>query len=238
MSMGTVGVAPGTTTFTLQNGDVIALVDWVDDRLYSTIQIGNAQGTPLEAFGAALSQQIPGGTRPMTAVDTNVPRAGSNGLPQAYEMLIFSIQSEIQRVCRPPTGVAVAQPVLADGAGALSNPARLATLFEVNRLFSVTMKYREKVYAEGLMVDFPQGHGFSGFSTGSDYDLVQNGIVSPRDRNAMVLPVRLGEGLAYKVIHAPAGAPVIAQPASDGGVALAFVDIRDTFSGLVKRPVV
>jgi len=236
MSMGTVGVAPGTTTFTLANGDVIALVDWVDDRLFATIQMANAQATPLEAFSAALSNQIPGGQRPMTAVDTNVPRAGSNGLPQAYEMLIFSIQCEIQRACRPPTGTV--QPVLADGAGALSDPARLATLFQVNRLLAVTMKYREKVYAEGIMVDFPQGHGFQVFATASDYDLAQNGITSPRDRNAMVLPVRLQEGLAYKVIYSPGAALGIAQPASDGGAVLGFVDIRTVFSGLIKRPVV
>jgi len=236
MSMGTVGVAPGTTTFTLANGDVIALVDWIDDRYFSTIQLVNAQATPLEAFNVPLSQQIAGGTRPMTAVDTNIPRAGSNGLPQAYEMLIFSIQTELVRAVRPPTGLT--QPVLGDGAGALSDLVRPETLFQINRLVAITMKYREKVYAEGVMTDFPQGHGYSLFSTASDFSVGQNGIVSPRDRNAMVLPVRLQENLSFKVSWSPAAALGVAQPASDGGAVLGFVDGKTTFSGLIKRPVV
>ena len=48
MSMGTVGVAPGTTTFTLQDGSVISLADWVDDRIFSTIQLSNGQSGALE----------------------------------------------------------------------------------------------------------------------------------------------------------------------------------------------
>lgn len=95
MSMGTVGVAPGTTTFTLQDGSVISLADWVDDRIFSTIQLSNGQSGALECFGAGLSQQIPGGTRTLTSADTNLQRAGSNGsgaekLLGAGDMLFLS----------------------------------------------------------------------------------------------------------------------------------------------------
>lgn len=234
--MGTVGVAPGTTTFTLASGEVIALVDWIDDRYYAVVQLSNAQATPVEAFSAALSQQIPGGTRSVTAVDTNIPRAGSNGLPQAYEMLVFSIGMKAVRACRPVTGGT--QPQLADGGGALSDPVRLATLFQIDRLCALEFKYREKTYAQGVMQDFPQGHGFYVFSTASDMEIAQNGIPSPRDRNAMVLPIRLQENLGYKMVISPAAALGIAQPASDGGANLGFVDIKTYLYGLIKRPVV
>src|SRR5215216_189183 len=151
MSAGTVGVAPGTTTFTLQDGSVISLVDWVDDRFHGVVQLGNGVSTPVEAFSAAVSQQIPGGTRTMTRVDTNIPRPGSNGLPQSYEMLIFSIGIRAVRACRPPTGQN--QPVLADGQGAASEPVRLNTLFQIDRLTALEFKYREKTYAEGSIQD-------------------------------------------------------------------------------------
>lgn len=236
MSMGTVGVAPGTTTFTLADGTVISLVDWIDDRYYGAVQLGNGQSTQVEAFSANQSQQIPGGTRSLTLADTNIPRAGSNGLPQSYEMLVFSIGLKAVRACRPQTGQS--QPSLADGSGALSAPTRLNTLFQIDRVTACEFKYREKTYAQGVIQDFPTGHGFYVFSTASDYDIAQNGIPSPRDRNAMVLPIRLEENLGYKMVIAPATPLSIAQPAADGGTALSFVDLKVYLYGLIKRPVV
>jgi hypothetical protein len=224
--MGTVGVAPGTTTFTLASGEVIALVDWIDDRLYGTIELANGDATPVEAFSAALSQQIPGGTRSMTKVDTNVPRAGSNGLPQSYEMLVFSIGVKAVRAMRAAT------------LASFSDPVRLATLFGLDRLLHVEMKYRDKSYSEGVIQDYPQGHGYYVTTTASDQEIAQNGVPSPRDRNAMVLPIRLQENLGYKVVLSPADTLTIAQPASDGGTVLGFADIKTYFYGLYKRPVV
>ena len=51
---GTVGVAPGTTTITLPNGQTVSIEDWIDDKLYSTVQLTNGQTTPVEAFVAGL----------------------------------------------------------------------------------------------------------------------------------------------------------------------------------------
>lgn len=236
MSMGTVGVAPGTTTFTLQDGTVISLADWIDDRLYGTIQLNNAQATPTECFSAALSQQIPNGTRMLTRSDTNLIRAGSNGLPQAYEMLIFSIGVDFVRAMRPPTGQS--QPVLADGAGALSEGLRYDTFFQINRVMAVDFRYREKVYAEGVPVNFPEGRGIWINTTSSDFNVAQNGRPDPRSRNSMVLPIRIQEGLAYKLVFSPSAPLAIAQDASDGGADLGFVDAKGELNGLYKRPVV
>ena len=41
--MGMVGVAPGTTTITLADGSTIALSDWIDDKLYGTVELVNGQ---------------------------------------------------------------------------------------------------------------------------------------------------------------------------------------------------
>jgi len=236
MSMGTVGVAPGTTTFTLQDGTVISLADWIDDRVFSTIQLSNGQSGSLECFGAGLSQQIPGGTRTLTSADTNLQRPGSNGLPQAYELLVFSIGIDFVRACRPQTGQA--QPVFGDGSGALSEPLRNATFFGINRLTNIQFKYREKTYAEGVPVNFPNGRGAWINVTTSDFEVVNNGRPDPRSRNSMVLPIRLQENLSFKLVFAPQSPLIIAQDASDGGTDLTFVDAKGELNGLYKRPVV
>lgn len=233
---GTVGVAPGTTTFTLPNGQTISIEDWIDDKLYSTVQFANGQTTPVEAFVSGRSQQIPGGTRTSTRVDTNVPRSGDTGLPMSWEMYIYGIGVGATRACRPPTGAT--QPTLADGAGALSDPPTLRTLFNVNRVTYLEFSYNDKKYTFGVMQDFPQGNGFNVFSTNANFELAQNGQPSPRDRNALVLPIWLRENLAYKMSFSPEAALVISQAASDGSTALTFVDVKTYLYGLIRRNVV
>lgn len=236
MSMGTVGVSPGTTTFTLQDGTVISLADWVDDRLFGVVQLSNGQSTPLECFGAGLSQQIPGGTRTLTLADTNLQRPGSSGLQRAYEMLVFSIGIDFVRACRPQTSGT--QPVLSDGSGALSEPVRMDTIFQINRVTNIQFKYREKTYSEGIPINYPNGRGFWINSTTSDFEVVQNGRPTPDSRNAMVLPIRLCEDMSFKLVFAPQGPLAINQLASDGGTNLTFVDARGELNGPYKRPVV
>lgn len=233
---GSVGVAPGTTTLALPDGSHVALADWIDDKLYGTVQLVNAQGTPVEAFSGGRSQPIPGGTRVQTRVDTNIPRNGDSGLPKDWEMLIYGIGLKMTRVCRPASGGT--QPVLADGSGALSNPAILNTLFQVDRVTYLEFNYNGKAYTTGVMQDYPTGHGFSVFSTNTSFELAQNGVPSPRDRLAMVLPIWMRENLGYKMIFQPEAALVLSQAASDGGTALTFADVKVYLYGLIKRTVV
>lgn len=234
---GTVGVAPGTTTITLPNGQTVSIEDWIDDKLYSTVQLTNAQTTPVEAFVAGRSQQISGGTRTNTRVDTNVPRSGDTGLPMSWEMYIYGIGLKSVRVMRAPTA-SPTQPTLADTGGALSNPSQLQTLFNVDRVTYLEFAYNDKKYTYGVMQDYPQGHGYNVFSTNPAFELAQNGIPSPRDRNALVLPIWLRENLAYKLSFSPEAALVINQPASDGSTALTFMDVKTYLYGLIRRNVV
>jgi hypothetical protein len=236
MANGTVGVAPGTTTLTLDNGQTIAVSDWIDDKLYSTVQLVNGQTSPVEAFTAGRSQPIPGGQRASTRVDTNVPRNGDSGLPQSWEMYVYGIGILLVRVERPPTGMT--QPVLADGNGALSNVPTLTTLFNIDRVTYLEFVYNQKVYTYGVMQDYPQGHGYYVFSTNSAFELAQNGVPSPRDRNAWVLPIDLRENLGFKMTFSPEAPIVINQPANDGGAALTFADAKTYLYGLIKRSVV
>jgi hypothetical protein len=234
--MGSVGVAPGTTTLRLPDGSAIQVTDWVDDRYYSTIQLTNGQTTPVEAFSAGRSQTIPGGTRTMTRVDTNVPRSGDGGLPKDHEMLVYSVGVFMVRVMRAQTTNGAV--VLGDVNGALSNPPTLQSLFNMDRVTFLNLEYNGKSYSTGVTQNYPQGHGYWVFSTNTDFELAENGVPSPRDRNSLVLPIHLREQLSYKMIFSPEAPVIITQAASDAGTALTFADVKTEFVGLIKRPVV
>jgi hypothetical protein len=231
-----VGVAPGTTTLTLPDGTTIALADWIDDKMYGTVQLSTGMSTPVEAFSAGRSMPIPGGTRVQTRVDTNIPRAGDSGLPKDWEMLVYGWGVEATRVCRPQSGQS--QPTIGDGSGALSDPVGLAVLFQINRLCFLSYEYNTKAYSQGALADYPQGNGFSVFSTKANVEIAQNGRPSPRDRLALVLPVHERENLGYKMVIQPEAQLVIAQAASDAGTAHSFLDMKIKKFGLIKRTVV
>jgi hypothetical protein len=218
----------------LENGDVIAVADWIDDHLFSTVQLVNGQTGSVEGFSASRSQQIPGGTRVSTRVDTNLPRAGANGLQLAWEMYIYSLNVFIVRAMRGTTAApTVCQ--LVDAGGSLSDPPTLRTLFQVDRVTALAFSYNGKEYTQGVIQNYPQGHGYSAFSTQGQFEFAQNGVPSPRDRNALVLPIHMTEMVAYTLTYQPEAALVINQLASDGTTALTFVDVKSEIRGLIRR---
>lgn len=228
--MGYVGVAPGTTTITLQDGTTIALSDWIDDKFYGTVQLNNGQNNQVIAFSNGRSQPIPGGTRIQTRVDTNVPRNGETGLPKDFEMLVFAWGWKLTRACR----AAGAQPTLGD----FSDPVDQRTWFNIDRVTFFQYVYNDKKYTEGTFQEYPTGHGMSIVTTNPAREQVNNGIPSPRDRLALVLPVHERENLSYQGVLQPENALAIAQAASDGGANLGFVDAKLYKYGLIKRTVI
>lgn len=249
--MGLVGVAPGTTTLTLPDGSTIALADWIDDQFYGTIQFHNGDSSAIEAFSSGRSQQIPGGRRTQTPVDTNIPRAGGNGLPKDWEMLVYGWGIKFVRAMRPPTvfdGTTVvsqsADPVLQDGLpavpGSLSDPPTYRTAFNLDRVIYFDYQYNNKSYSQGVIQDYPQGHGITVFSTQSAFEAINNGVPSPRDRRALVLPVHERENLGYVGIFSPQTPLQISQASSDDepNAPLEFVDLKLYKYGLIKRTVI
>lgn len=232
---GTVGVAPGTTTFTLPDGRTVQIEDWIDDKIYSTVQVNNGRTESVEAFVNGRSQPINGGTRTSTRADNNMARAGDTGLPMSWEMFVYGIGIKLTRVMRPATGSTT--PQFADSNGALSDPPTLRTLFNIDRVTFVQFIFNEKAYTSGVIQDYPQGHGFNVFSTNANFELAQNGVPSPRDRNALVLPIWLRENISFRLTFQPEAPLVINQPASDGGTNLTFADIKSYLYGLLKRNV-
>ena len=230
---GTVGVAPGSYTFTLPTGQTITIEDWIDDKLYSTVQLSDGQTFAVEAYTSGRGQAIAGGARIQTDVDTNTPRAGDNGLPMAWEAFIYSICVQCVRVMRPKTGEL--QPVLADGAGAWSDPPTLRTLFSIDRLTFAYFFYNTRPYSYGVLSDYPAGLGYSLFTTNATTELAQLGVPSPRDRQSMVLPIWLRENIGFRFPFEPKATLAISQDATDGGADLTFADFKVRGNGLIKR---
>jgi hypothetical protein len=229
---GKVGVAPGTTTLTLPTGQSIALSDWIDDKHWTTVELEDGDNESLDAFASGRSQQITGGTRANTLVDTNVPRNGNIGLPKDWEFMVYGWAMEVIRVMRP-NGVETSPRLTS-----YSNPVQLSTMFELDRRLFNRYMYNGKMYTEGLFRDYPQGHGISVFTTNTTTELANNGVPSPRDRIALVLPVHERESLGYGFEITPVIALAIAQPALDGEGDLNFVDLRIIKNGLIRRTVV
>jgi len=233
--MGYVGTAPGTTTISLADGTTIALADWIDDKLYGSVELVAGQNNQVIAFSNGRSQPIPGGTRIQTRVDTNVPRNGETGLPKDWEMLVFAWGWKLTRAMRANNNNQV---VLPDGNGAFSDPVSQRTFFEIDRVTFFEYRYNDKQYTQGTMQEYPQGHGMGLVTTNPAREQVSNGVPSPRDRLALILPVHERENLSYQGILQPEAALVIAQPASDAGANLDHVDAKLYKYGLIKRTVI
>jgi hypothetical protein len=208
------------------------LTDYIDGIHWATGEFANGDVASVSMFSAAAgSPTIPGGTRSVFRVDTNIPREGNSGLPNAWEFYVYSLGLSCTRSTRPTSGSAIADLTT------YSNRTDDPTMFEINRKIYWEYKYNRKSFAEGVFEDFPSGSGAFWQGTANAREVANNGAPSPRDRVAMVLPIWEREGNGYSMTGFPEQALVISQAALDASTALTFVDIRAKKAGLIKRPV-
>jgi hypothetical protein len=223
----------------------IQFADWTHDKLYHTVQINSGSSLEVQAFIGAIGSQIPGGTRPLTQADTNIPRSGDNGLSEGWEALIYSVQVQIVREWAANT---------ANSAVTLASPSRPAhvggddtsytaggALFDFLRKTYFRFTVNQKTQSEGPVEKYPQGSGISVFGTSTDLEVANNGVASPRDAAAFVLPIWLRPNIAYvaKLTPAQAYATVTDGWSAYAGTAgsVTGFDVRVSLVGLVKRPV-
>lgn len=240
----------------------IEFADWTHDRLYHTVEFQGGDTGEIQAFIGAQGSPIPGGVRPLTEVDTNIPRSGDTGLQEGWEILVYSIQINITReIARTGSGAAAQGFQLQDLQGEqLSRPAHVGgydpavanggVLFDFMRKTYCRFTVNQKVQSEGPIEEYPSGSGIHVVTNGSDVEVAQNGPPSPRDQSAFVLPIWIRPNIAYVAKLRPQVALGIAGgtgPYATGGyfnwsglvgtAALGF-DVRVTLEGLLKRPVV
>lgn len=245
----------------------IEFADWTHDRLYHTVEFEGGDATELQAFVGAVGSPIPGGSRSLTNVDTNIPRSGDTGLQEGWEMLIYSIQIEMTReMARDNTSQTAF--TLQDAFDAAHAPQQLSRpthvggfdpavthggcLFDFLRKTFHRFSVNQKVQSEGPTVKYPSGPNIHVFGVTTALEVATSSVPSPRDQLAFVLPIWLRPNIAYVSLLKPNAALGIggAPPAgfaegysnvwtgiSDANSKLGF-DIRVTLEGLLKRPVV
>lgn len=230
----------------------IQFADWTHDNLFHTVEFQRGDTNEVQAFIGAQGSPIPGGSRVLTEVDTNIPRSGDNGLSEGWEALVYSIQIEATREMAKVT--AQANFTLEDTAAAqLSRPAHVGggdpaylaggMMFDFVRKTFCKFTVNQKVKSEGPVVNYPQGAGLSVFGTTTDLEVANNGIPSPRDARAFVLPVWIQPNIAFVMKMRPQvalGDAVAVDWSSLGNGSttsqLGF-DVRVRLVGLIKRPV-
>jgi hypothetical protein len=244
----------------------IEFADWTHDRLYHTVEFEGGDAQTTQTFIGAVGSPIPGGSRTLTLVDTNIPRSGDTGLQEGWEMLIYSIQLEVTReMARNSAQQSFAlQDQSSSGATQFSrnthvggyDPANTAggVLFDFLRKTYHKFQVNQKVQSEGPAEKYPQGSGLSVFGTTTALEVANNGIPSPRDQSAFVLPIWLRPNIAYVGLLSPQAALGIGGATAAAGPPFATVggyydwsnipasnlgfDVRETLEGLLKRPVV
>jgi hypothetical protein len=245
----------------------IEFADWTHDRLYHTVEFEGGDSQVVQTFIGAQGAPIPGGQRTLTAVDTNIPRSGDTGLQEGWEMLIYSIQLEIVREMGRNVAQQFFQLQDQTNVGGMTqfsrnthlggyDPANQAggVLFDFMRKTYHRFSVNQKVQSEGPAPKYPQGSGLSVFGTTTALEVANNGIPSPRDQSAFVLPIWLKPNIAYNGLLAPQAALGIAGASASVGPPFATVegyfdwtgipatnlgfDLRETLEGLLKRPVV
>jgi hypothetical protein len=244
----------------------IEFADWTHDRLFHTVEFQGGDSQEILAFIGGIGSPIPGGSRTLTEVDTNIPRSGDTGLQEGWEMLIYSIQIEVVReMGRNDSQQMFALQDTASGVAnqQFSRPAHVGgydpavtsggVLFDFMRKTFHRFTVNQKVQSEGPVEEYPQGSGIYVFGTTTSLEVAGNGPPSPRDQGAFVLPIWLRPNIAYVAKLRPQAALGIAN----GGAGLApfptvqgyfdwtgipathlGFDVRETLEGLLKRPVV
>ena len=231
----------------------ISFADWTHDNLFHTVELQGGDTNEVQAFIGAQGSQIPGGTRILTEVDTNIPRSGDNGLSEGWEALVYSIQLEPVREMARSAGAPGGAFTLEDSATQSSRPVHVGgadpaytaggILFDFLRKTFCKFTVNQKVKSEGPAVNYPQGVGISVFGTTTDLEVANNGIPSPRDARAFVLPIWIQPNIAFVMKLRPQVAlgngvatPWYVDWSGLTAVALGF-DIRVRLVGLIKRPV-
>jgi hypothetical protein len=236
----------------------IEFADWTHDRLFHTVEFQGGDSQEIQAFIGGVGAPIPGGGRTLTEVDTNIPRSGDTGLQEGWEMLIYSIQVQVVREMMANTTPFQLQDT---GAAQLSRPTHVGgydpaafpnggVLFDFMRKTFHRFQVNQKVQSEGPVEKYPQGSGIYVFATTTSTEVASNGMPSPRDQSAFVLPIWLRPNIGYVARMRPQVSLGISgilagsvggygdwSAGSLSGALQSGFDVRETLEGLVRRPV-
>jgi len=212
----------------------VKFADWRWDRIWSTISFSDGDSARRDFFIGVPGTQIAGGRRTLTDVDTNVPRSGDNGLPIDWEMFVFSIRTGILRVVGTDTPGA---PVDFDDSSMDSDTPNRRMWFELDRKCKLEFRVNNKNRNEGRFEDYPSAGGISVVTNDLAETLANNGIPSPRDGFALVIPVHLRPNVNFKVGCQPVVKLSLNQAQQVDDQPYTSIEPWCKFEGLIKLPV-
>jgi hypothetical protein len=243
------------TQVKLLNGQVVDLVDWTDQPLYSTVDLQSGFSTQeISLFQYVEGDTVPGfgpgntTTRTATLNDTNIATPGS--MASTEEMLVYAIKPEVYAYVLGTTNDFTTRTYTTDSAvnpGAYQLPMMSGQGLEVmNQQLLLELVISQKVYAQASIGYFNKGFGVSGFSAGATgMAPSNNGAPTQEAVRSFVIPHHIGSQEKYRVklanTSAIEGGTVVFGTGTDGaGDLLVATDlaasIRVNLDGLYKRP--
>ena len=237
------------TQIRLPNGRVIALVDWSDMPLFSTVDLLNGfTDQTIQAFNYIVSDQVSSSQnvtvrRTATDKDTNISSPGT--LAATEEMLVYNIKVEPYQyvvVGGDATTVGTAASVATTG-GPIMEGALLS--FLQSRLL-LQLEISQKLYANAGLGYFNQG--FGAFTTaiagtvaaGVQRSLSNQGVPTADAPRSFTIPVHIGgqENYRLNLVNSLGSAvPFISLAGTAAGAGTSLVSLRFYLEGLYKRPV-
>lgn len=245
------------TQVKLLNGQVIDLVNWTDQPLYSSVDLRSGFTTQeVSLFQYVEGDQVPGfgpaatTSRTATQNDTNIATPGS--MASTEEMLVYAIKPEVymyymtddadfntRTYTSDPGGDGLLLPPMAHGEG----------LEILNQQLLLQLIISQKVFAEASFGYFNKGFGVSGFNSGLEGPSApsNNGLPSQEAVRSFVIPHHIGAQEKYRVTlnntsAIENGAVLFGTFAVDAeGPTIVSLDnvmatIRISLDGLYKRP--
>lgn len=245
------------TQVKLLNGQVIDLVDWTDQPLYSSIDLQSGFTTQdISLFQYVEGDNVPGfGTGPTTTRtasknDTNMATPGS--MASTEEMLVYAIKPEIYAYVTETINDFNTRTYTTDssfGSGLVALPMANGQMLEIlNQQLILELVISQKVYAQASIGYFNKGFGVSGFNLASASGTApsNNGIPSQEAVRSFVIPHHIGAQEKFRVKLA--NTSQIEEGAVVFGAILENTDeiqiledlmatVRILLDGLYKRPV-
>jgi hypothetical protein len=233
------------TTLRLPSGKEVALVDWTDKPLFSTVDLQHGfTQQEINLFQYVVGDQVPAYSpaastrRTATLNDTNLSTPGA--MASTEEMLVYSIRPEYFWLLNTVTNVFTAQTVPAGG------PAiPYAPLSELHRRLVLELEVSQKVYAQARLGYYNTGFGAQATVAqtvnGGARTFANHGVPAQDAVRTFAIPHHIGGQEKYRVslVNPGGGAVNFGIDASGAAIAQAFpvATITIYLDGLYKRPV-
>lgn len=248
------------TSLRLPNGETVALVDWTDRPLYSTIDLlSGFTDQQIEAFTYVQSDRVSNSSnitvrRTATLADTNISTPA--GMSSSEEMLVYGIKVEPIQL----RTITLTASQFTDSTAAtdfylgypLADPGNLGRLA---RRCILDLVVAQKTYAQAGLAYFSTGFGvvyqgsqFQTTTLNAGRSFGSFGVQSAEASRAFAIPTHIGGSEKYKVVlNNPLGSAVqffladgvpnsitVTTSTPDLNV---LIQLRIHLEGLYKRPV-